>query len=128
AFRVVHGLVVVGLAEALIAGELVSQDNRAFLDVLLDSGLHAFQGRDVEGAELAVALQRAEHHGLANAATARPLALALVLVLLLATYERLINFHCAGERAIEGLGAGRMAKAMQHEPSGLLRDLDIASE
>lgn len=93
----------------------------------LYGGLHVLERRQVEGAELAIALKSAPHNCLAGRA-ANAFALIGVLVLVLAAHERLVDFNGAFEGLIERLGAGRMAKTVQHEPSGFLCHLDIAGE
>lgn len=94
----------------------------------LDGFLHALERMNMKSAELAVPFQGAEHDRFANGAATGILALVSVLVLFLATDERLIDFDGPFQRAIERTSVGRMAQAMQHEPSSFLRDLDILRE
>ena len=130
ASRVVDRVVVVVLPQPREGAIFVRHDGRALGDVgahLALNGAGLLVG-NVDRAKLAVALLDAEQDFLASAALRTALAVHGVLVLLFAANERRVSLDRPLQRRVERLRAGRVTKAMQHEPRRLLRDLQILGE
>lgn len=49
-----------------------------------------------------------------------------MLVLIFVSHERLIHLNSALEKRIEGPGKSRVTEAVQHEPSRVLRYINVA--
>src|ERR1700730_578840 len=108
----------------------VRQYSRTLGDVLEDLSLKrlGFSVLDMNGPKLAIALDNTDHNGLVRATLRAGCPLVRVFVLFLAADKSRIGFNIAFERRIERVSAGGMAKAMEHEPRGLLRDFQVLGE
>ena len=93
---------------------------------LLDGSL-----RDVgdgTGTRFATAFKQTHDDHLARATLRSALAVAGVLILLFAANVSFVSLNLTVERAIEGLGAGRVTKPLGHKPRRLLRYANILGE
>lgn len=124
--RVVH--VVAGQVDE--SAVLVSDERRSCLDIrandmLNRAGLHVV---DDTGAKLAFPFDHPEHDCLTSAALGAALTLRSVLVLLPTADVGFVGLQRALEGRVERLRAGRMPQAMQDEPRGLLRDVQVLGQ
>src|SRR6266496_467509 len=125
------GMGVLGI-ETAIADPFIGDQQRAVPDNVLPC--EVFERGPVNALgnasdDRAFALDRADDGNFARADTAATgAALADMPVLCLAADEGLVNFHNPAERHFERSGLCSVAEPMKHEPRGLLRDAEIASE
>src|SRR5215210_2219691 len=128
--RVVNHAVNVLLMKAAITLPSVREEFRARLNVASDFGVK----RQLRGiaihlcSDLAVTFEQAHNGDLAGAARAGnlPAVLAPVHVAGEAADVSLIGFHLAAHLLLERAGLHRNADAVNHEPSGLLSDVNRA--